>query len=75
MRNKLTQAQTGLTIGERKLNIKNAFHIQRDFSANSVAIFDDVVTTGSTINELCKVLNSYGIKHIQIWCCARTTLK
>lgn len=75
MRHKLTQAQTGLTIGERKLNIKNAFQIQRDFSAKSVAIFDDVVTTGSTANELCNVLKSYGVKHIQIWCCARTILK
>ncbi|MDF2867854.1 MAG: hypothetical protein K0S11_1324 [Gammaproteobacteria bacterium] len=71
---KSTSPQTGLKTKQRRQNIKNAFHIRRDFTAKHVALVDDVVTTGSTITELCKVLKSYGVKHIQIWGCARTVL-
>lgn len=75
IRTKATQAQTGLSCSERLQNIKNAFHLAHDFDATRIAILDDVVTTTSTVSELCKVLRSYGIQHIQIWCCARTRLK
>ena len=37
-----------------------------------VAIIDDVVTTGATANELSRVLRQAGVKHIDVWCLART---
>ena len=74
IRLKATPPQTGLKTKQRQQNIKNAFHIQRDFSAKHVALLDDVVTTGSTVMELAKLLKAYGIESIQVWCCARTIL-
>lgn len=75
IRTKMTQQQTGLVLAERIKNIRNAFHVAHDFMAKKVAIVDDVVTTGSTVTELCKVLRAYGVEHIQVWSCARTSLK
>jgi len=67
-----TLQQTGFNKSQRKKNIRNAFSIRKNFNANHVAIIDDVVTTGSTVNELAKVLQRAGVETIEIWACART---
>lgn len=74
VRLKSTSPQTSLKIRQRQQNIKNAFHIQRDFAAKHVALLDDVITTGSTVTELSKLLKAYGVESIQVWCCAKTIL-
>ena len=45
---------------------------QLTFSAKSVAIVDDVVTTGATANALARTLLNSGAKHVDIWSIART---
>ncbi len=68
-----TEAQAQTPANKRKQNIKGAFSITREFKPKKhVAIIDDVVTTGSTVSELAKVLHRHGIEKIDIWCCART---
>ncbi len=67
-----TIAQTGLTGKKRQQNIKNAFAITQKINAKHIAIIDDVVTTGSTVAELSKLMRAQGVQHIQVWCCART---
>ncbi|MCF2093284.1 hypothetical protein L1M68_04770 [Coxiella burnetii] len=42
-------------------------------SAKHVAILDDVITTGHTINELARTLSDNGVEKIEIWCCAKTS--
>jgi len=37
-----------------------------------VALLDDVVTTGSTVMEIAKLLQQQGAASIQIWCVCRT---
>lgn len=37
-----------------------------------VAIMDDVVTTGSTVYQLCQLLLEVGAKRIDIYCICRT---
>jgi predicted amidophosphoribosyltransferase len=37
-----------------------------------VAILDDVVTTGSTVAELARVLRRAGAREIEVWAVART---
>ena len=67
-----TLQQTGFNKSQRKKNIRNAFSVSSKFSAKHVAILDDVVTTGSTVNELARVLQKAGAETIEIWACART---
>ena len=68
---KATQAQSTLSASERKKNMTNAFKVSKDYTGLSIAVIDDVITTGHTINELCKALKRKGAKHIDVWCCAR----
>lgn len=68
---KNTQPQTYLSALERKKNMAHAFISTRDYSGLSIAIIDDVITTGQTILELCQILKKSGAAHIDVWCCAR----
>lgn len=71
---KATAAQSGLSAAARKQNIANAFVACRDYTGLTVAILDDVITTGHTIMECSRTLKIHGAKHIDIWCCARRGL-
>lgn len=70
---KHTAAHSGLSsAADRKLNIENAFAATYcNFSDLSIAVIDDVITTGHTIREFCRVLKQHGAKRIDVWCCAR----
>jgi len=66
-----TSPQTDLKGKERRRNVRNAFALTRPIKAEHVAILDDVVTTGATVNELAKVLRRAGVGQIDVWACAR----
>ncbi len=66
-----TQPQSELTSRQRLRNVKKAFAMAKPIKAEHVAILDDVVTTGATVNELAKVLCMAGVKRIDVWACAR----
>ncbi|MDF1689408.1 MAG: ComF family protein [Cycloclasticus sp.] len=66
-----TASQTTLKPPERRKNLKNAFHYTPVKDINSVAIIDDVVTTGSTANEIAKTLKKQGVQHVEVWSFAR----
>ncbi|MBX3709848.1 MAG: ComF family protein [Gammaproteobacteria bacterium] len=68
---KHTKAQSGLAASERKRNMTNAFQASRDYTNLTIAVIDDVITTGCTITEFCNILKQQGAKHIDVWCCAR----
>lgn len=55
-RNKFTQPQTKLNAQERKRNLENAFALVGDAANKKILLIDDVVTSGSTANELAKLL-------------------
>jgi len=67
-----TTAQASIHAKERKHNIKNAFEVIKPLRAKHIAIIDDVMTTGSTTNEIARVLKKAGVNKVSIWCCART---
>lgn len=68
---KHTAAQSGLDANERRLNLTQAFVATKDYTGRSIAILDDVVTTGQTMQELCRVLLKQGAVKLEVWCCAR----
>ncbi len=75
-RNRKTSAQTDLNASQRRKNVKNCFEIklQKAINYDHVVIVDDVVTTGSTINELAKLLKQSGVKKVGVWAISRAVL-
>jgi len=71
VRNKATMPQSDLPAEERLNNVKDGFTVQRNFSAKHVAIVDDVITTGSTLDEFAKTLKASGVETVDAWICAR----
>lgn len=69
---KNTPSQTGLPWKEREKNIKGAFTCKADLAGRRIAILDDVMTTGATLNELAKVLRKNGATHVSGYVVART---
>lgn len=63
-RDKNTRHQAGLRNYERMTNVKGAFSATDDADGKSVIIFDDIYTTGSTIEECAKTLKSAGTEKI-----------
>jgi len=72
IRQKLTPPQASLQFKERVKNIKGAFQVNRDLTGKRVAIVDDVMTTGASLNELAKTLKKAGASHVECWVVART---
>ena len=71
VRHRATDPQSDLPAKLRSRNIRGAFAVQPGFSAQSVAIVDDVMTTGHTANELAATLRRAGVADISVWVCAR----
>ena len=70
-RTRATQPQTGLDAKSRRRNIKGAFEMVEKKKYQHVAIIDDVVTTGSTVNEIARVLKRSGVKKVSVYSIAR----
>jgi competence protein ComFC len=66
VRTRETKSQFGLTLKERKENIKNAFSLDSKFIIRNSTIFlvDDILTTGSTLLEAAKILKKNGAKKV-----------
>ena len=70
VRQRHTREQAALTRKDRKKNVRGAFAVKGAVAKSSIAILDDVVTTGSTANELAKVLVRAGAREVQVWAVA-----
>ena len=57
---------------QRAKNVRNAFVCDIDVSGTSVAVVDDVLTTGATLNELALTLKRHGAREVVGWIAART---
>jgi ComF family protein len=67
-----TPPQAALPWKERAKNIRNAFVCDADLSGRQVAVVDDVMTTGATLNELARNLKAAGASHVTGLIAART---
>lgn len=64
--------QAALPWRERARNIRGAFVCDQDLRGKRVAVVDDVMTTGATLNELARNLRQAGAVEIHGWVAART---
>lgn len=68
IRTKHTQQQSRLNKDQRLNNIHAAFALNKTIKLDSVAIVDDVITTGATVNEASRLLHShYPDLKISVW--------
>lgn len=72
VRTRETPEQAGLDRKRRRKNIRNAFALAYKPTVRHVVIVDDVITTGSTANEISRVLKKASVKRVQVWAVART---
>jgi ComF family protein len=69
---KNTDPQSSLPMKRRHKNVKNAFSIIENQTPKHIVIIDDVITTGSTINELARLFRKAGCERIDVWAIGRT---
>jgi ComF family protein len=67
-----TPPQAALPWTERAKNVRGAFACGLDFSGLSVALVDDVMTTGASLAEAAKMLKESGAVRVENWVVART---
>lgn len=64
--------QAGLPWQARSGNVRGVFDCTLDLSGRSVAVVDDVMTTGATLNEFARTLKNHGAARVTNWVVART---
>ena len=72
VRERDTPAQMDLPFAERRRNVRGAFRCTRALHGASVAVVDDVMTTGATLDEIASVLKRAGATRVVNWVVART---
>jgi len=72
VRSRDTPPQMELPYAERRRNVRGAFRCTRALAGQSVAVVDDVMTTGATLNEVASVLKAAGAARVVNWVVART---
>ncbi len=71
-RTQFTPTQQGLSAKQRRNNLKNIFAVQQPVKNFRIAVLDDVITTGSTMNEIARTLKQAGASEVYAWAVART---
>lgn len=67
-----TAPQASLPWKARQANIRNAFECRIDLTGKTIAVVDDVMTTGATLNEFARTLKLHGAAKVENWVVART---
>jgi len=71
-----TQHQAKENRANRQIAIQDMFYINPQFQGQlesaTVIVFDDVMTSGATLNEIARILKDNGVSHITNWVLLRT---
>ncbi len=69
-----TQSQQQLDAASRRRNLRQAFALSsgHDWAGRHVAIVDDVLTTGATVEALARLMKRAGAARVDVYCLART---
>ena len=73
-RSRDTPPQMDLPWAERRRNVRGAFACARALAGTAVAVVDDVMTTGATLDEVARTLKRAGAARVTNWVVARTLL-
>jgi ComF family protein len=71
-RTRPTQPQTGLALKERKRNMRGVFACSQSLAGKHVALLDDVMTTGASLDALARTVKDAGAARVDCWVIART---
>ncbi len=71
-RTRETSEQMGLALDERERNVRGAFDCPQLVGGATVAVVDDVMTTGATLAEVAAALKRAGAERVLNWVVART---
>lgn len=72
LRRRATGDQIGQSAAARRRNMRDAFAVAGDLGGLHVALVDDVMTTGATLDELARACRAAGAARIEAWAAART---
>jgi ComF family protein len=67
-----TPPQMGLKHDQRRRNLRGAFACSSEVRGQRIALVDDVMTTGTSLDELAKMLRQAGAESVETWVVART---
>jgi len=67
-----TPPQMGLKHDARRRNVRGAFACSGDVRGQHIAVIDDVMTTGTSLDELAATLKRAGAREVTCWVVART---
>ena len=73
-RDRDTPTQRGLDREERRRNVEAAFRVETTLPLR-VALVDDVMTTGATLDALAAACRGAGAREVEAWAVARTPLQ
>jgi ComF family protein len=73
IRTRATAAQSDLPVEQRRRNMRGAFAVraQSNLSGLRIALVDDVMTTGSTVQAASRALLAAGADEVEVWVAAR----
>lgn len=78
LRTRNTPHQTDLPAQDRVANMRGAFAVdprrRRELLGRHIALLDDVMTTGATLQEMARMLKKAGAAQVQVWVLARTPI-
>jgi ComF family protein len=67
-----TPPQMGLKHDARRRNVRGAFSCSGEVRGQHIALIDDVMTTGTSLDELASTLKRAGAREVTCWVAART---
>ena len=72
LRHRDTQPQAELPLKHRRANVRGAFSCPGKLAGLRIAVVDDVMTSGATLDEVARTLKRAGAVHVENWVLART---
>ena len=72
LRHRYTQPQADLPLKHRRANVRGAFSCPERLAGRRIAVVDDVMTSGATLDEVARTLKRAGAVRVENWVLART---